>query len=108
MVAPQQKARPRQPAHLLGKEQPGGEILPVPVIQISGYHNESDILCQCQVDHRREGAPRAVVKNSVRKVVTRPQPGQRAVKMDVGRVQKFHRAHPNPWRSTSQCTGRRQ
>ena len=90
VIAAQQETGAIETAHLLGEEQAGGEVLPISVVQVAGDHDEGRVLLQREVDHAGEGAAGAVADNVVRQIVTRPQPSEWAVEVDVGRVDKLH------------------
>jgi hypothetical protein len=82
-----------QPAHLCGEEQSGAEIRPVTVVDVAGDQQEIDFFLDRQIDEAPEGSAGGGADEFGGGGGIGLQPAQRAVEMEVGRVQEAEIGH---------------
>ena len=90
MIAAHEETGPLQPLHLLGEEQAGAVVLPVLIVEIAGDNDERHVLRDREINQGGKRPPRAVPHDLGRNLGPARQPCERAIEMDVGRVQEFH------------------
>ena len=73
-----------QPADRADEEQPGGDILPAAVEHIAGDDQEAGLAGDGLGDQRLDRAPPCLGKARRHRRILQPQPGERAVDMQIG------------------------
>ena len=99
-----------QPAELPDQVEPGVVIAPIAVVEVAGDQHEIDAFLDGQVDQPREGAPRRSPNPLDGRVLVPLQPLERAVEVDIGRVEKRdrHDEEPNPGSLAQRATSARR
>ena len=82
-----------EPANLPDQELPGSPVLPVPVIEVTGGHDEIDFLRDRVVDEGGEGVPSCAADAVGGTVWVCLQTTQRAVDVEVGTVEELEGRH---------------
>ena len=83
-------ARVPQPAHLANEEQPGVEVLPVPVVHVACNHHEIDLFVDCLCDQIVEGVPGCGTQALCGRISVQRQASQWAVQVQIRGVDEFH------------------